>query len=151
MVKHIFPGVALPIPVHVLRIAGAVHEDHRGPALLIVRRLVAASGDHHSIPRGDLDDRRVEPWIIPELAGRRRCDLLPGGSRTVLRDKQFGWLVRVRIDVGYPLLVGRQHRSMIARLTGDPRAGAAIDAHRVEMALAVTGFAGGKEEMSAVL
>ncbi len=115
LMEHVFARVVGPHAIHVLQIARAVHEQHRRPALAIIRRLVNVRPQHRAIARSKRDDRRVQPRILPELGRGRRGQLLRRRIRSRLLRIQLRRLVGVGINIGEPAIVGRRHDTSVRR------------------------------------
>src|SRR5581483_1573800 len=70
MVEHELARVEGPSALDVLRVSGAVDEDHRLAAWSVVRRFVNVRRHLRTIAGGNANDRDVEPRIAREIGGR---------------------------------------------------------------------------------
>ena len=142
--EHVLTEIARPVPVRVLRVAGAVHEHHAWT------RLVPPCADHfrredprvhvHAVPGLVGDDLRIDPFERSPLGRRRRRHLLRRRARRVGHQEHFGRLVAVGIHDAEHRVVRRYLCFVGTGRRRDPRAGAAVDGHRVELPLARVDF-----------
>ena len=140
VVEHVFPEVARPVLVRVLRVAGAVHEDNAG-----VRR-IAARADHlgreqtrvdvHAVPRLERRHLRIDPRERPPRLRRRRRDLRRRRAGLVWHQVHLGRLVAVRVDETERLVVRRCFGLVRPRHRRDLRSRSAIERDGVHLSLA---------------
>ena len=64
VMEHVFAEILRPPAMHVLQVAGAVHEDHSGLGRVRLRRNIEPGGYCDAIARGDLDQFRFGPGIV---------------------------------------------------------------------------------------